>query len=184
MPELKTLGRNVKFLENVKRPLPRITYDEAVDILRKKGNYFEWGNDLGGADETVVSEQFDRPVMVHRYPAEIKAFYMKRDPQNPKLALAVDVLAPEGYGEIIGGSQREDDLDLLAGAAQGAQPPAGGVRMVPRPPPVRLRAACRFRARRRTDGLLDLRTGSRARDDSVPADDLPAHPIRILSRAS
>jgi len=115
MPELITLGRNVKFLENVKRPLPRITYDEAVDILRKKGNYFEWGNDLGGADETTVSEQFDRPVMVHHYPAEIKAFYMKRDPQNPKLALAVDVLAPEGYGEIIGGSQREDDLELLLG---------------------------------------------------------------------
>jgi len=112
-PELKTLERNVAFLENVKRPLPRITYDEAVDILHKKGIQFEWGNDLGGTDETVVSEQFDRPVMVHRYPAAIKAFYMKRDPQNPKLALAVDVLAPEGYGEIIGGSQREDDLDLL-----------------------------------------------------------------------
>ena len=113
MPELKTLERKIAFLENVKRPLPRITYDEAVDILHKKGIQFEWGNDLGGTDETVVSEQFDRPVMVHRYPAAIKAFYMKRDPQNPKLALAVDVLAPEGYGEIIGGSQREDDLDLL-----------------------------------------------------------------------
>ncbi|MBM2846181.1 MAG: asparaginyl-tRNA synthetase [Bacteroidetes bacterium] len=113
MPELKTLERKIAFLENVKRPLPRITYDEAVDILHKKGIQFEWGNDLGGTDETVVSEQFDRPVMVHRYPAAIKAFYMKRDPQNPKLALALDVLAPEGYGEIIGGSQREDDLDLL-----------------------------------------------------------------------
>jgi asparaginyl-tRNA synthetase len=113
VPELQTLGRNTKFLENVKRPLPRITYDEAVDILTKKGIPFDWGNDLGGTDETVVSEQFDRPVMVHRYPAAIKAFYMKRDPENPKLALAVDVLAPEGYGEIIGGSQREDDLDLI-----------------------------------------------------------------------
>ncbi len=113
MPELKTLERNIKFLENVKRPLPRITYDEAVDILKKKGIDFQWGGDLGGTDETVVSEEFDRPVIVHRYPAEIKAFYMKRDPENPKLALAVDVLAPEGYGEIIGGSQREDDYDLL-----------------------------------------------------------------------
>jgi asparaginyl-tRNA synthetase len=113
MPELKTLERNTKFLENVKKPLPRISYDEAVDILHKKGLAFEWGNDLGGTDETVVSEQFDRPVMVHRYPSAIKAFYMKRDPKNPKVALAVDVLAPEGYGEIIGGSQREDDLDLL-----------------------------------------------------------------------
>lgn len=113
MPELKTLERNTTFLNNVKRPLPRITYDDAVEILRKKGLDFRWGSDLGGTDETVVSEQFDRPVMVHHYPAEIKAFYMKRDPQNPKLALAVDVLAPEGYGEIIGGSQREDDLDTL-----------------------------------------------------------------------
>lgn len=82
-------------------------------MLRKKGISFEWGNDLGGTDETVISEQFDRPVMVHRYPAQVKAFYMKRDPQNPNLALAVDVLAPEGYGEIIGGSQREDDLQVL-----------------------------------------------------------------------
>ncbi|MEK9138091.1 MAG: asparagine--tRNA ligase [Bacteroidota bacterium] len=113
MPELKALERNTKFLENVKKPLPRISYDEAVEMLHKKGLPFEWGNDLGGTDETVISEQFDRPVMVHRYPAAIKAFYMKRDPQNPKVALAVDVLAPEGYGEIIGGSQREDDLDLL-----------------------------------------------------------------------
>jgi asparaginyl-tRNA synthetase len=111
--ELKTLERNTQKLENVRRPLPRITYDEAVDILKKKGVEFRWGDDLGGADETTVSEQFDRPVMVHRYPSEVKAFYMKRDPQNPKVALAVDVLAPEGYGEIIGGSQREDDLDML-----------------------------------------------------------------------
>jgi asparaginyl-tRNA synthetase len=113
MAELKTLQRNTGFLENVKRPLPRITYDEAVEILKKKGNTFEWGNDFGGADETVISEQFDRPVMVHRYPAKVKAFYMKRDPKNADLALAVDVLAPEGYGEIIGGSQREDDYDVL-----------------------------------------------------------------------
>jgi len=111
--ELKVLERDITKLQNVKKPLPRITYDEAVKILHDKGLPFEWGNDLGGTDETVVSEQFDRPVMVHRYPTEVKAFYMKRDPENPKLALAVDVLAPEGYGEIIGGSQREDDLDVL-----------------------------------------------------------------------
>ncbi|MBA4311270.1 MAG: asparagine--tRNA ligase [Chlorobiaceae bacterium] len=112
-PELKILERNTKFLETVKKPLPKITYDEAIEILKKKGIAFEWGNDLGGTDETVISEQFDRPVIVHRYPAQVKAFYMKRDPQNPKLALAMDVLAPEGYGEIIGGSQREDDYDTL-----------------------------------------------------------------------
>ncbi len=111
--ELKVLERDTTKLQNVKKPLPRISYDEAVEILKKNGIEFEWGNDLGGTDETVVSNQFDKPVMVHRYPAEVKAFYMKRDPNNPKLALAVDVLAPEGYGEIIGGSQREDDFDLL-----------------------------------------------------------------------
>lgn len=111
--ELKVLERNTTLLQNVKAPLPRISYDEAVEILRKKGINFEWGNDLGGTDETVISELFDRPVMVHRYPSQVKAFYMKRDPQNPNLALAVDVLAPEGYGEIIGGSQREDDLNAL-----------------------------------------------------------------------
>jgi len=111
--ELKTLERNTSFLEKVQRPLPRITYDEAVDILKKKGSDFQYGGDLGGTDETIVSEMFDKPVMLHRYPAAVKAFYMKRDPDRPDLALAVDVLAPEGYGEIIGGSQREDNLDLL-----------------------------------------------------------------------
>lgn len=111
--ELKVLERNTTLLQNVKKPLPRISYDDAVKILQSKGINFEWGNDLGGTDETVISEQFDRPVMVHRYPTEVKAFYMKRDPENPKVALAVDVLAPEGFGEIIGGSQREDNLELL-----------------------------------------------------------------------
>jgi asparaginyl-tRNA synthetase len=111
--ELKVLERDITMLKNVKRPLPRISYDEAVDILKKNGIDFQWGNDLGGTDETVISNQFDRPVMVHRYPSEVKAFYMKRDPENEKVALAVDVLAPEGYGEIIGGSQREDNIDLL-----------------------------------------------------------------------
>ena len=113
--DLETLGRNTASLENVRRPFPRITYDEAVGIVKESGVDFQWGNDLGGTDETIVSGKFDRPVMVHRYPAEVKAFYMKRDPANPKLALAVDVLAPEGYGEIIGGSQREDDLETLLG---------------------------------------------------------------------
>jgi asparaginyl-tRNA synthetase len=113
LAELKALDRNIAFLENVKKPLPKISYTEAVDILNKNGVAFEWGNDFGGTDETVISEKFDRPVIVHRYPSKIKAFYMKRDPQNPELALAMDILAPEGYGEIIGGSQREDDYDLL-----------------------------------------------------------------------
>jgi len=113
--ELKALERDTTLLEKVKRPFPRISYDEAVEILKKNNIEFEYGNDLGGTDETVISNQFDRPVMVHRYPSEVKAFYMKRDPENEKFALAVDVLAPEGYGEIIGGSQREDNYDLLLG---------------------------------------------------------------------
>ncbi|MBT8378559.1 MAG: asparagine--tRNA ligase [Ignavibacteria bacterium] len=111
--ELKVLERDTSKLENVKKPFPRISYSEAVDILKKNGSDFEWGNDFGAPDETVIVQQFDRPVIIHRYPAAVKAFYMKRDAENPKLALAVDVLAPEGYGEIIGGSQREDNLDEL-----------------------------------------------------------------------
>jgi asparaginyl-tRNA synthetase len=111
--ELKTIERDITKLENIRPPFPRITYDDAVKLLHEKGIQFEYGNDLGGTDETVLSESFDRPVMVHRYPAETKAFYMQPDPENPKLALGVDVLAPEGYGEIIGGSQRIHDYDLL-----------------------------------------------------------------------
>jgi asparaginyl-tRNA synthetase len=111
--ELKILERDTVRLQNVKRPLPGISYTEAVEILKKNGVEFQWGNDFGGTDETVISNQFEKPVMVHRYPSEVKAFYMKRDPENEKLALAVDVLAPEGYGEIIGGSQREDDYNTL-----------------------------------------------------------------------
>jgi len=111
--ELGVLQRDVGKLECVKAPFPRISYDEAVRILREKGQPFEWGSDFGGTDETVLSGQFDRPVAVHRYPSAIKAFYMKPDPQRPEVALCVDVLAPEGYGEIIGGGQRIDDYDLL-----------------------------------------------------------------------
>lgn len=113
--ELKILERDTSKLESIQRPFPRITYTEAVDILNKAGHEFEWGGDFGAPDETLIAEKFDRPVMVHRYPAAIKAFYMKRDPEDEKLALGVDVLAPEGYGEIIGGGQREDDYDTLLG---------------------------------------------------------------------
>jgi asparaginyl-tRNA synthetase len=111
--ELEILERDISRLEKIKVPFPRITYSEGVEILQKNGIDFKWGDDFGGTDETVISEQFERPVIVHRYPAQVKAFYMKRDPENEKLALAMDVLAPEGYGEIIGGSQREDDYDAL-----------------------------------------------------------------------
>jgi len=111
--ELEFIERDISKLEKVKRPFPRIHYEEAVEILRKNGIDFQWGNDFGGTDETVISEQFDKPVMIHQYPAQVKAFYMKRDPNDDRYALAVDMLAPEGYGEIIGGSQREDDYETL-----------------------------------------------------------------------
>jgi asparaginyl-tRNA synthetase len=117
--DLEIIGRDVTKLANIKPPFPRITYDEAVKMLHEghaKGlveNKFEYGGDFGSPDETYISSQFDKPVMVHRYPAKVKAFYMEPDPQNADLALCVDVLAPEGYGEIIGGSQRIGDYDLL-----------------------------------------------------------------------
>jgi len=112
--ELQTvLERDISKLETVKKPFPRITYDEAVKVLQAAGNPIQWGDDFGGDEETILCSQYDRPVMVHRYPADLKAFYFKHDPQNPKLALGVDVLAPEGYGEIIGGGQREEDYETL-----------------------------------------------------------------------
>ncbi len=111
--ELRVLERDTAALARVQKPFPRITYAEALDILRRKGFPCEWGADLGGDEETALAQEFDRPVMVHRYPVEAKAFYMKADPADPRLALCVDVLAPEGYGEIIGGGQREDDAAVL-----------------------------------------------------------------------
>ncbi|MCU1272251.1 MAG: asnS [Acidobacteriaceae bacterium] len=117
--DLQTMGRDVSKLEKIEAPFPRITYDEAVKMLQEghaKGaleTKFEWGGDLGSPDETYLSAQFEKPVMIHRYPAQVKAFYMEPDPQRAELALCVDVLAPEGYGEIIGGSQRIGSYDLL-----------------------------------------------------------------------
>ena len=111
--ELKSLERDTTKLEAVKKPFPRVSYDEAVKLLQAKGLPIEWGGDFGGPDETALSEHYDRPVIVHRYPAAVKAFYMKPDPGRPELALGVDVLAPEGYGEIVGGGERLADLDLL-----------------------------------------------------------------------
>ena len=117
--DLQTIGRDISKLEKIEAPFPRISYDDAVKNLQEghaKGaleSKFEWGGDLGSPDETYLSAQFDKPVMVHRYPAKVKAFYMEPDPQRPDLALCVDVLAPEGYGEIIGGSQRMASHELL-----------------------------------------------------------------------
>jgi asparaginyl-tRNA synthetase len=111
--ELETLKRDVSKLESVKPPFPRMSYDEAVKLLQERGNPAKWGDDFGGDEETILSSRYDRPVMIHRYPAAIKAFYMEPDPQRPDLALGFDVLAPEGYGEIIGGGERVSNYDLL-----------------------------------------------------------------------
>ena len=111
--ELKRLERDTSPLEEVKKPFPRISYDQALKILKEKGAEIEWGKDFGGDEETLLSQNFSRPVMIHRYPAGCKAFYMARDPKNPRLALCVDMLASEGYGEIIGGGEREWDYQRL-----------------------------------------------------------------------
>ena len=111
--ELKVLERDVSKLEAIIPPFPRVTYREAIERLQKKGSTIQDGNDFGAEDETQLSNEYDKPVIVHRYPAAIKAFYMESDPQQPDLALCMDVLAPEGYGEIIGGGQRIHDLQAL-----------------------------------------------------------------------
>jgi asparaginyl-tRNA synthetase len=111
--EIETLKRDASKLEPVKPPFPRMTYEEALEILRKHGHDVKWGDDFGGDEETTLSQQFDRPVMIHRYPASIKAFYMEPDSARPDLALGFDVLASEGYGEIIGGGERISSYDLL-----------------------------------------------------------------------
>lgn len=111
--ELKTLERDTSSLERVQLPFPRITYDDAAAKLKEKGLPFEWGGDFGSPDETAISEMFDRPVAVTGYPSAIKAFYFKPHPDRPEVSLSVDILAPEGYGEIIGGGQRLDDYELL-----------------------------------------------------------------------
>ena len=112
-PELAVLERDVSKLERIKPPFPRITYEDAVSLLQQKGNPIRQGDDFGGDEETLLSSEFDKPVIIHRYPSAIKAFYMEDDPQRPDQALCMDVLAPEGYGEIIGGGQRIHDHDKL-----------------------------------------------------------------------
>jgi asparaginyl-tRNA synthetase len=111
--ELKTLERDSSKLESVRRPFPRMTYDDAVKTLQTKGSEIQWGADFGNTDEGLLSEGYDRPIMVHRFPTEIKAFYMRPDPARPEVALGVDVIAPEGYGELIGGGQRIHEYDDL-----------------------------------------------------------------------
>jgi len=116
--EFKILERDTTRLQNVIAPFPRISYDEAIERLKALNVACEWGSDFGAPEETALAEQFDKPVFVHRFPAQIKAFYMKADPNNPKLALGMDCLAPEGYGEIIGGGQREESIEVLQARIQ------------------------------------------------------------------
>ncbi len=111
--QLKVLERDTSLLEKVQPPFPRITYDQAIEIVRKKGLDIEWGSDFGAPDETALTEESDQPLLVHRFPTQCKAFYMEPDPHRTELSLSVDCLAPEGYGEIIGGGQRIADYDLL-----------------------------------------------------------------------
>ena len=111
--ELAILERDVTKLENIKPPFPRVNYSDAISVLAKKGSNTKWGDDLGAEDESLIVEDYDRPVFVFNYPKEAKAFYMKENPEDPRTVLCNDCLAPEGYGEIIGGSQREDDYDKL-----------------------------------------------------------------------
>jgi asparaginyl-tRNA synthetase len=111
--EMEILQRDLTKLSAVAPPFPRLSYSEAVELLRGKGSDIEWGQDLRGSDETRIAEEFTLPVLVHDYPREAKAFYMKENPADPRTVLCNDMIAPEGYGEIIGGSQREDDLTRL-----------------------------------------------------------------------
>jgi len=111
--DLITIERNIKPLENIKSPFPKITYSEAVKLINEKGSYFEWGDDFGAPQETLISDSFDKPIHISHFPTKVKPFYMKRAPEDEKLALGVDVLAPEGYGEIVGGGQREENLEIL-----------------------------------------------------------------------
>jgi asparaginyl-tRNA synthetase len=112
-PELKELERDLSKLESIKAPFPRINYSDAVKILQSKGSSVTWGDDLGAEDEAILVQDQPRPVFIYNYPKQAKAFYMKENPDDPRTVLCDDLLAPEGYGEIIGGSQREDDHDKL-----------------------------------------------------------------------
>ena len=111
--ELATLERDVAKLEKITPPFPRISYDEAIEVLQKAGNPAKWGDDFGGDEETILSKEFDKPVIIHRYPAAMKAFYMATDPERPELSLSFDMIAPEGYGEIIGGGERVSSYETL-----------------------------------------------------------------------
>jgi len=156
----------------VKPPFPRISYEEAVAVLNKNGNPAKFGDDFGGNEETIISSSFDRPVLIHHYPTSIKAFYMQPDAQRPEFALAFDMIAPEGYGEIIGGSQRIHDYDLLLKRLREHNLPEESFPVVSGPAPLRQRAAFRLRNGPRAYGRLDLRHRTHSRGHPLPSHDL------------
>ena len=152
-------------------------YTDAVALLQQKGSETKWGDDLGAEDEALIVADYDTPVFVFNYPKEAKAFYMKENPADPRTVLCDDCLAPEGYGEIIGGSQREDDYDKLARAHPGGRAAARGVRLVPRPAEVRHLRALGLRPRTGAHGRVDLRHPAHARGDRVPEADASADAV-------
>ena len=163
----------------MKAPFPRMSYDEAVKILQAKGSEIQWGGDFGNADETLLTQDFDRPVMVDRYPTAIKAFYFQTDEQRPEVALGVDFIAPEGYGEIIGGGQRIHDLALLEKPIGRTQPSARVFRMVPGSAPFRHGSARWIRHGCGAVRRLDVRSRACSRNHSLPADALPDAAVRL-----
>ena len=173
-PELEVLERDPGRLETVKPPFPRISYTEAVERLNDEGGAFDWGRDLGAVEETTISSWFDRPVFVYNYPKGAKAFYMKENPDDPRTVLCNDLLAPEGYGEIIGGSQREDDLDRLLARIREEDLPEEAydwyldLRRYGTFPPLRIRP------RPRTDGGMDHGTAAHPRTGPLPTPGQPA----------
>src|SRR5690606_12651951 len=175
--ELKAVERDTAALERVQGPFPRITYTEAIERLNAKGNPIAWGDDFGADEETLLAADFDRPLMVRRFPASFKAFYMQPDPADPKVLLGLDMLAPEGYGEIIGGSQRIDDHDLLLARIRDPAPPAEA-----RQWSLAVRTHGSRRHGPRAVRRLDVPARPPARDDPVPAHALQDLPLSLRSR--
>ncbi len=174
--QLKRLERDPKKLEIITKPFPRITYRDGIKTLQGKGFPVNFGDDLGADEETALGAEFEKPLIVSRFPTAIKSFYMQPDPQDPEVVLGLDMLAPEGYGEIIGGSQRIHDLALLQQRLDEHKLPARGLRVVPRRAALRHLPARGLRDGARARRDVDLRHPPPARGDSLSADaqaDLP-----------
>ena len=168
--------------ESISPPVPAAElHGRRRAACRQKGSETKWGDDLGAEDEALIVADYDKPVFVFNYPKEAKAFYMKENPDDPRTVLCDDLLAPEGYGEIIGGSQREDDYDKLRRAHQGRRAAARGVRVVPRPAPLRHVHARGLRARPGAHRRVDLRHPARARGDRVPEADASVDALNLVS---